>query len=342
MFVSGASTVSPMFRIIDAFRGTLILDESDFRFSDEKAEIVKILNNGNAVGFPVLGVPADVRARRTEAIRSFSRSAYATPREEVEAILKAANEQAASASESPPEEKTVGRRSRPEAKTDTGAAKETVLPGRGGAQHKYLQSLVKKLAEDRRFQVSIEQVVLDGHGHVDVALEREGMRIACEISVSTRVSHELGNLTKGLAAGFHYAVLLSSDERALALAREQVLEADRHRVRLLTPEGFIEFLDDLSRVSPPIEERTKPKQPGVPPQPSLEGKRMLNTKDAAAYVGLAVQTLAEMRVSGESPPFYKLGRQVFYDRAELDEWIALRRRRSTSDPGPAGASKRKG
>jgi hypothetical protein len=54
MFVSGASTVSPMFRIIDAFRGTLILDESDFRYSDEKAEIVKILNNGNAAGFPVL------------------------------------------------------------------------------------------------------------------------------------------------------------------------------------------------------------------------------------------------------------------------------------------------
>lgn len=54
MFVSGASTVSPVFRIIDAFRGTLILDESDFRFSDEKAEIIKILNNGNAAGFPVL------------------------------------------------------------------------------------------------------------------------------------------------------------------------------------------------------------------------------------------------------------------------------------------------
>ena len=54
MFASGASTVSPLFRIIDAFRGTLIIDESDFRFSDERAEIVKILNNGNAKGFPVL------------------------------------------------------------------------------------------------------------------------------------------------------------------------------------------------------------------------------------------------------------------------------------------------
>jgi len=54
MFASGASTVSPLFRILDAVRGTLIIDEGDFRFSDEQAEIVKILNNGNAKGFPVL------------------------------------------------------------------------------------------------------------------------------------------------------------------------------------------------------------------------------------------------------------------------------------------------
>ena len=35
-------------------RGTLIVDEGDFRFSDEKAELVKILSNGNGRGFPVL------------------------------------------------------------------------------------------------------------------------------------------------------------------------------------------------------------------------------------------------------------------------------------------------
>lgn len=53
-FASGASTVSPIFHTLDAFRGTLILDEADFRFSDEQADIVKILNNGNARRFPVL------------------------------------------------------------------------------------------------------------------------------------------------------------------------------------------------------------------------------------------------------------------------------------------------
>jgi hypothetical protein len=54
IFASGASTVSPIFHALDLFRGTLIFDEADFRFSDEKAEITKILNSGTTRGFPVL------------------------------------------------------------------------------------------------------------------------------------------------------------------------------------------------------------------------------------------------------------------------------------------------
>jgi hypothetical protein len=53
-FASGASTVSPIFHTLNTFQGTLIFDEADFRFSDEKAEIIKIFNNGNVRGFPVL------------------------------------------------------------------------------------------------------------------------------------------------------------------------------------------------------------------------------------------------------------------------------------------------
>jgi hypothetical protein len=53
-FASGASTVSPIFHILDSFGGTLVLDEADFRFSDAKADLVKILNNGNVKGLPVL------------------------------------------------------------------------------------------------------------------------------------------------------------------------------------------------------------------------------------------------------------------------------------------------
>lgn len=53
-FASGASTVSPIFHTLDAFGGTLVLDEADLPFSDAKAELVKILNNGTLKGMPVL------------------------------------------------------------------------------------------------------------------------------------------------------------------------------------------------------------------------------------------------------------------------------------------------
>lgn len=53
-FASGASTVSPVFHILEAFRGTFIMDEADFRFSDATSSLTKILNNGNVRGMPVL------------------------------------------------------------------------------------------------------------------------------------------------------------------------------------------------------------------------------------------------------------------------------------------------
>jgi hypothetical protein len=48
------TSISPIFHLLDQFKGTLILDEADFRFSDATADIAKILNNGNVKGFPVL------------------------------------------------------------------------------------------------------------------------------------------------------------------------------------------------------------------------------------------------------------------------------------------------
>ncbi len=54
IFASGASTVSPIFHLLDTVGGTLILDEADLRFSDATADLTKILNNGNMKGLPVL------------------------------------------------------------------------------------------------------------------------------------------------------------------------------------------------------------------------------------------------------------------------------------------------
>lgn len=54
IFANGATTVSPIFRILNDFHGTLILDEADFKFSDTTAEMIKILNNGFMKGMSVL------------------------------------------------------------------------------------------------------------------------------------------------------------------------------------------------------------------------------------------------------------------------------------------------
>ena len=59
MLVSGASTTSPIFNIIDMFNGTLVIDEADFSNSDTDNEIIKILNIGYYKGGVVLRAEKD-------------------------------------------------------------------------------------------------------------------------------------------------------------------------------------------------------------------------------------------------------------------------------------------
>lgn len=54
------------------------------------------------------------------------------------------------------------------------------------------------------------------------------------------------------------------------------------------------------------------------------------TAEAASYCGLSPRTLEKLRLTGDGPPFLKLGRAVVYDRADLDAWLNSRRRTSTS------------
>jgi len=54
MFVGGAVKSAPIYRVIDLWRGTAILDEFTLEKSDETQDIVQILNNGFQRGKPVL------------------------------------------------------------------------------------------------------------------------------------------------------------------------------------------------------------------------------------------------------------------------------------------------
>jgi predicted DNA-binding transcriptional regulator AlpA len=68
---------------------------------------------------------------------------------------------------------------------------------------------------------------------------------------------------------------------------------------------------------------------------AVSGKtRVLDTDDAAKQVGLSTSTLAKLRLSGRGPAYCKLGRRVVYRPDDLNDWLATRIRRSTSETTP--------
>lgn len=54
ILAGGATTASPVFRLIERWGGTFVVDEGDWKNSDEHAEIIKILNQGYMRDLPVL------------------------------------------------------------------------------------------------------------------------------------------------------------------------------------------------------------------------------------------------------------------------------------------------
>jgi hypothetical protein len=60
-------------------------------------------------------------------------------------------------------------------------------------------------------------------------------------------------------------------------------------------------------------------------------RRLLSTREGAEYLNLGESTLEKDRITGRlGIPYVKLGKRVAYDPVMLDEWIAKRRRTSTS------------
>lgn len=64
---------------------------------------------------------------------------------------------------------------------------------------------------------------------------------------------------------------------------------------------------------------------------TLVRRQMLRVPEAARFLGLSASFLNKRRCAGGGPAFRKLGRAVLYDPADLELWLADRRRFSTSD-----------
>ncbi|HEY6815851.1 MAG TPA: type IV secretion system DNA-binding domain-containing protein, partial [Croceibacterium sp.] len=142
------------------------------------------------------------------------------------------------------------------------AAVEDRELGKGGPKHRYLQSLVKELAEQQGFRATIEAPLPDGVGQIDVLLAREGIAVAVEVSVSTPIEQERQNVRKCLDADFaRVAVVLAKSRATSGRYRTAILETlspeERDRVSLLAPEELPDFIAALAPVPPASESIVK-------------------------------------------------------------------------------------
>lgn len=68
---------------------------------------------------------------------------------------------------------------------------------------------------------------------------------------------------------------------------------------------------------------------------SFTHRELLTSHQAAKYLGVNHQWLAQARMRGESPVFIKYGKAqnspVRYDKSDLDVWLNDRKRSSTAD-----------
>ena len=130
--------------------------------------------------------------------------------------------------------------------------------GRGGAQHQAIQQRIKQAAEGLGFRSVIEKPVLDGQGSVDLWLERTGETIACEISISTTIDHEVGNVAKCLKAGVPKVAVICLDEerlRKIGSAVSGSLGSEMaSRVEYFQPDPFMAYLKTLQ---PPAAQPTE-------------------------------------------------------------------------------------
>lgn len=133
--------------------------------------------------------------------------------------------------------------------------------GRGGPDHKYLQQLIKLRAEGMGWKANIEKPILGGAGSIDIALEKEGHTVACEICVTSPVEQEVGNIEKCLKAGLTRIVSVSQDRKQLARIRAAAEKAfsvkELEKVQFLNPDELFELIEGMNARFATKEKRTR-------------------------------------------------------------------------------------
>ena len=127
---------------------------------------------------------------------------------------------------------------------------------------------------------------------------------------------------------------LATVDRVRAWMRENASAAEHRAIARVLEEAFPESAPEAQVLaSSPGHVLTDTDISAQGDTPMRDHTTYLDTRAAAAHLGLSPRTLDRYRVSGEGPEFYKLGTRVRYRLADLEAWAESRRRRSTSDEG---------
>lgn len=124
--------------------------------------------------------------------------------------------------------------------------------------HRYLQTLVKKMAESKEYVATIEAAI--PNGQVDVLLTKESKTIAIEISNTTDAEWEVHNIGKCIAAKFDVIISLSGDVKQLDKIKKKcaisIDNFDSHSIHFFTPDLLFEYLNQQPIVSTPEAQQT--------------------------------------------------------------------------------------
>ena len=143
--------------------------------------------------------------------------------------------------------------------------------------------LIKAQAEALGFRATLEQTVPTKDGSVDVGLQRGPISIACEISVTTGTTHEVGNILKCLRADFVHVAFISSDptrvRQVSEAVQEQVAGEEIARIGFYSPEEFFAYLKRIAE-----ENSEEPSSSPESEKPKVTKSRGWTIKRAVAQV----------------------------------------------------------
>jgi hypothetical protein len=225
----------------------------------------------NLTTYDILSVPQDIASLRRDQIVVHTREMYGRKVTPVEITTPQAEKKGAPTTAAKVRTEpaiVIERRAETQPKLATTPVKPLVsiptedLESRKNiSQHRYLQTLIKKMAEQRGYRAVIEEPTPDGLGRVDIGLEREGKRIACEISVTTGDVQELHNIEKCLRAGYDPVIVCSQEKKNLDAIRKAVVDQlsseEQSKVLFFEPNKLFLFLDEQTVKEVSKEERVK-------------------------------------------------------------------------------------